>query len=203
MALDPFLVSALKSFVALFIIIDPFLSLAVFIGMTKGMEARETAKQAFIAVLVALGLLLVFLFSGLLVLNMLGITLSSFKVAGGIILLILGIQALLGIEFAKKDKEHKVAIVVIGTPLLTGPGAMTTVIILSQRYGYWPVVAAAITVLLLTWVMLVFSQKIVKFFGEKFIEVLSRVLGLVLAALATEFIKDGIIEMIKDFKGGT
>ena len=202
MALDPFLVSALKSFVALFIIIDPFLSLAVFIGMTKGMEARETAKQAFIAVLVALGLLLVFLFSGLLVLNMLGITLSSFKVAGGIILLILGIQALLGIEFAKKDKEHKVAIVVIGTPLLTGPGAMTTVIILSQRYGYWPVVAAAITVLLLTWVMLVFSQKIVKFFGEKFIEVLSRVLGLVLAALATEFIKDGIIEMIKDFKGG-
>ncbi len=202
MALDPFLVSALKSFVALFIIIDPFLSLAVFIGMTKGMEARETAKQAFIAVLVALGLLLVFLFSGLLVLNMLGITLSSFKVAGGIILLILGIQALLGIEFAKKDKEHKVAIVVIGTPLLTGPGAMTTVIILSQRYGYWPVVAAAITVLLLTWVMLVFSQKIVKFFGEKFIEVLSRVLGLVLAALATEFIKDGIIEMIRDFKGG-
>jgi multiple antibiotic resistance protein len=200
MAIDPFVASTIKSFVTLFIIIDPFLSLAVFMSITKELSHREKLKQAFIAVLVALGLLLIFLFSGLLLLDLLGITFSSFQVAGGVILLILGIQLLLGIEFAKTERTEKVAVVVIGTPLLTGPGAMTTVIILSQKYGYWPPVIASVFVLAITWLILAFSDKISKFFGEKLIEVLSRVLGLVLAAMAAEFIKGGIIEMIKEFK---
>ena len=95
--IDPFFSATIKSFIALFIIIDPFLSLAVFISLTKGMDKKELSKQAFIAVLVALGLLLIFLFSGLILLNLLGITFSSFIVAGGIILLILGVQTLFGI----------------------------------------------------------------------------------------------------------
>lgn len=200
MVIDPFISAAIKSFVALFIIIDPFLSLAVFIALTKGMDKKEISRQAFIAVLVAFGLLLIFLFSGLLLLNLLGISFASFKVAGGVILIIMGIQTLLGIEFTKKEHNQKVAAVVIGTPLLTGPGAMTTIIILSQKYGYWPPVIASIVVLFITWLMLLFSEKISRFFGERLIEVLSRVLGLVLAAMAIEFIKDGIIEMIKEFK---
>ncbi|MBS3109852.1 MarC family protein [Candidatus Woesearchaeota archaeon] len=200
MAIDPFLSAVIKSFTALFIIIDPFMSLAVFLPLTQGLKEKERAKEALIAVLVALGLLLVFLFSGLLLLSLLGISFASFIVAGGIILLILGVQMLFGWEFSKRDKVHKIAAVVIGTPLLTGPGAMTTVIVLSQKFGYWPPVIASLLVLAITWLMLIFSEKIKNFFGERMIEVLSRVLGLVLVAIAAEFIKEGVINMINEFR---
>ena len=200
MVLDQFIIATIKSALALFIIIDPFLAAAVFISITKDMSKKEKAGEAFLAVFVALGLLLIFLFSGLLVLNLLGISFGSFVVAGGIILFILGVQTLLGIEFSKKEHKSKIMAIIIGTPLLSGPGAMTAVIILSQQYGYWPPVIASILVLLITWAILYFADAISKFFGDRLIEVLSRVLGLVLAAMAIEFIKNGIMEMIKGFK---
>ncbi|MBI4453681.1 MarC family protein [Candidatus Woesearchaeota archaeon] len=186
---------------ALLIILDPFLCVVVFISLTKGMNKTEKAKQAFIAVSVAFGLLIFFLFLGLWLLDLMGISFPSFIVAGGVILLILGVQSVLGIEFSKKDNSHKkVAAIVIGTPLLSGPGAMTTVIILSQHYGYWPPLIALILSLGITWIMMIWSEKITKLMGARLIEVISRVLGLILAALAIEFVKNGVSEMIKAFK---
>ncbi len=196
-----FLVGFLKSFLALFIIIDPFLGLVVFVTLTKGSSKKDKAKAALIATSVAGGLLALFLFTGLMLLEVMGISLPSFVVAGGVILLILGVQAVLGIEFTKKEKQDKkAAAVIIGTPLLSGPGAMTTIVILSQSYGYWPPFIALILVMILTWMMLYFSERISARMGDRLIEVLSRVLGLMLAALAAEFIKDGISDMIRGFK---
>lgn len=196
-----FLIGFIKSFLALFIIIDPFLGMVVFITLTRGASTGEKAKAAFIATAVAGGLLALFLFTGMFLLNIMGISLPSFVVAGGVILLILGVQAVLGIEFAKKEKQDKkAAAVIIGTPLLSGPGAMTTIVILSQQYGYWPPLIALILVMAITWLMLYYSERIAARMGDRLIEVLSRVLGLMLAALAAEFIKDGISDMIRGFK---
>ncbi|MFA6461595.1 MAG: MarC family protein [Candidatus Woesearchaeota archaeon] len=196
-----FLIGMFKSFLALFIIIDPFLGMVVFVTLTKGAEKGEKAKAALIATAVAGGLLALFLFTGMILLNIMGISLPSFVVAGGIILLILGVQAVFGIEFSKKEnQDKKAAAVIIGTPLLSGPGAMTTIVILSQQYGYWPPLIALILVMAITWTMLYYSEKIASRMGDRLIEVLSRVLGLMLAALAAEFIKDGISDMIRGFK---
>ncbi|MEK6937479.1 MAG: MarC family protein [Nanoarchaeota archaeon] len=196
-----FLIGFIKSFLALFIIIDPFLGMVVFITLTRGASTKEKAKAAFIATAVAGGLLALFLFTGMFLLNIMGISLPSFVVAGGVILLILGVQAVLGIEFARKEKQDKkAAAVIIGTPLLSGPGAMTTIVILSQQYGYWPPLIALILMMGITWLMLYFSERIAARMGDRLIEVLSRVLGLMLAALAAEFIKDGISDMIRGFK---
>ena len=196
-----FLTALMKSFVALLVILDPFVGVAVFISLTRGQSQAEKAKQALVAVSVAFGLLFIFLFSGMYLLNILGITLGSFMVAGGVILLILGIQAVLGIEFSKSDNSNKAAAaIIIGTPLLSGPGAMSTVIILSQEYGYLAPLIALIIALVITWMMLYYSEKIEKLLGERLIEVLSRVLGLILAAMAAEFIKNGIIDMINGFR---
>ncbi len=189
----------INSFVPLFIILDPFLGLAVFISLTKGMAAKEKAKQAMLAAGVALGLLVIFLFGGKYLLDALGINLSSLRVAGGIILLILGVQAVLGIEFAKKSEKRKVAAVIIGTPLLCGPGAMTSIIVLSDKYGYLPALIAAIVAIAITWVMLFYSEKITKVLGDRIIEVISRILGLILAALAVGMIQEGVIDMIRVF----
>jgi multiple antibiotic resistance protein len=196
-----FLIGIFKSFLALFIIIDPFLGMVVFVTLTREATKGEKVKAALIATSVAGGLLALFLFAGLMLLNVMGISLPSFVVAGGVILLILGVQAVFGIEFNKKEnQDKKAAAVIIGTPLLSGPGAMTTIVILSQSYGYWPPFIALVLVMTTTWLMLYYSERIAARMGDRLIEVLSRVLGLVLAALAAEFIKDGISEMIRGFK---
>jgi len=191
-----FLIDVLKSFVALFIVLDPFLGLAIFIHLTKSMSTQETAEQASIAMFVAFALLMIFLFSGAIILKLLGITLASFIVAGGLILLILGIQAVLGIEFQKKHKTPKAAAVIIGTPLLCGPGTMTTVIILSDQYGYLIPFIGGVLAMSVTWLMLFYARSIHSALGERVVEVLSRVLGLVLAAMAAEFIRRGVTSMI-------
>lgn len=190
----------LISFLTLFIILDPFLGLAVFVSLTNGLDKKEKAKQAFIAVFVAFALLVMFLFLGTFLLDLLNITLSSFKAAGGLILLVLGVESVLGIGFGNKHKKRKVLAVIIGTPLLCGPGAISTVIILSQKFGYLaPLISISLSIVI-TFFMLYYSNKISAILGSRVIEVISRVLGLFLAAFAIEMIKDGVIDMIRDFK---
>ena len=188
----------IKSFLLLTFILDPFLGAMVFIALTKDMEARERSAQAFLAVSVAFVLLVVFLFVGKHLFSLLGISFSSFMVAGGVILLLLGIEEILGFEFSKRGADTRVAAIVIGTPLLCGPGAITSVIILSQKYGYLIPFLAVLSALALTWLILYFANHLSHLLGEKIIEVLSRVMGLLLAAIAVEYVKEGILQMISE-----
>jgi multiple antibiotic resistance protein len=195
-----FLTAIIECFWKLLIILDPFLGLAMFVSITKGMKAKDKVKQASVATGVALGLLLLFLIIGTYLFDMLGVQISSLRVAGGILLLILGIQAVLGIAFAKKTKNKSAAAVIIGTPMLCGPGAITTTIILASTYGKLPVFIAIIAAIVITFIMLYFADKICGVVGDRGVEIVSRVLGLVLAAVAAEMIKNGVIDMIKNFK---
>ncbi|MCD6155693.1 MAG: MarC family protein [Candidatus Atribacteria bacterium] len=188
----------IKSFLLLTFILDPFLGAMVFIALTKDMEARERSAQAFLAVSVAFVLLVVFLFIGKHLFSLLGISFSSFMVAGGVILLLLGIEEILGLEFSKRGADTRVAAIVIGTPLLCGPGAITSVIILSQKYGYLMPFLAVLSALALTWLILYFANHLSRLLGERIIEVFSRVMGLLLAAIAVEYIKEGILQMISE-----
>lgn len=119
--MNEFFFATITSFITIFIIIDPFLSLATFIPLVKSLSSSEKRKQAFIATSVALGLLLLFLFVGMQILDILGISLAAFKVSGGIVLLLLAVQTVLGIEFGNIKKKRRAAAVIIGTPLLCGP----------------------------------------------------------------------------------
>lgn len=195
------LVYVLKSFFLLLFILDPFLGAVVFITLTRGMEQRERLSQAFLSVAVAFVLMLVFLFSGKLLFGLLGVSFSSFMVAGGVILLLLGIEEILGLEFSRKSADTKVAAVVIGTPLLCGPGAITSVVILAEKHGYFIPLLAVGLALFATWVILVLAETIAKVLGERIIEVFSRVMGLLLAAMAVEYVKEGILQMIAGIAG--
>ena len=197
-----FIKEVLVSFITLIVILDPFLGVAIFLSLTRGESQKERREQSFTAVAVAGSLLIFFLVAGTLMLQLLGISIGGFRAAGGIILLILGIQTVLGIEFKKKEKtNHKAVAVIIGTPILSGPGAITSIILLSQSYGFWPPFIAVILCLALTWLMLSFSDKIGRMFGDRVLEVVSRVFGLILAAMAVEFITHGTMEMISNFNG--
>jgi len=194
---DAFL-AFLKSFVVLIIILDPFLGMATFLTLTRKMSERERMEQAFLAVLVAFVLLVIFLFGGQALFSLLGISFSSFMVAGGVILLLLGIEDILGLQFSKKEADTRAIAVIIGTPLLCGPGAITSIIVLAGKYGYLIPFLALVSALFVTWVLLLFAPKIAAFLGERIVEVLSRVLGLLLSAIAVEFVKEGILTMIAE-----
>jgi len=189
--------SLLYSFSALFVILDPILSVPIFATMTRGQSASEIGKQAVIAVAVAGFLLYTFLFFNFFIFDILGISLPSFQVAGGILLFILGMQMALGIDIGRpRDRSPSAAGVIIGTPLLCGPGTITTVILLVNQLGILiPAIAIALS-LGATWIILRFSSEIQRFLGDCVTEIMARVLGMLVAAIAVKIISDGIIGLI-------
>ena len=128
--------------------------------------------------------------------DILGLTLPSFQIAGGILLFILGIQEALGIEIGHcKDRAKSAAGVVIGTPLLCGPGTITTVMLLSKDYGLLiPFVAITLS-LLATWLILYYSELIQRVPGEVVTDIMGKVLGMLVAAIAIKIIASGVMAM--------
>jgi len=182
----------MKSFITLLIIIDPFVSAVFFLGQFKNKSDAERNKAIWTAILVAAALLFLFLFTGLFLLDTLNISLNGFMIGGGIILLIMGVTTVLGIEFGGHHEKISSAAILLGTPMLSGPGALTTIIILSNDYGMMiPAIAAAL-VLIVSFIILKFADKVEKLLGKEIIEIFSKVLGLLLAALAVDFIYLGI-----------
>lgn len=186
----------LYSFAALFIILDPLLSVPIFAAMTKGLAPREIHKQAFIAVAVAGGLMYLFLFFNTTIFNILGLNMPSFQIAGGILLFILGMQEALGVDVGKcKDHSKTAAGVVIGTPLLCGPGTITTVMLLSNTYGI-PILLIAITLALVaTWAILYYAEVIQRILGEVVTDIMGKVLGMLVAAIAVKIIASGVMAL--------
>jgi multiple antibiotic resistance protein len=185
------------SFAALFIILDPLLSVPVFAAMTEGQTAAEIHKQAFIAVAVAGGLMYLFLIFNTAIFSILGLNFPAFQIAGGIILFLLGLQESLGIEIGHGKEHTKTAAgVVIGTPLLCGPGTITTVMLLSQNYGLLiPFIAITLS-LLATWLILYYSQVIQKVLGDVVTDIMGKVLGMLVAAIAVRIIASGILAYV-------
>jgi multiple antibiotic resistance protein len=182
------------SFAALFIILDPLLSVPIFAAMTKGQSPTEVHKQAFIAVAVAGSLMYLFLIFNKMIFDILGLSLPSFQIAGGILLFLLGIQEALGIEIGHCKEHSKTAAgVVIGTPLLCGPGTITTVMLLSKDYGLLIPFVAITLALLATWLVLYYSELIQRILGEVVTDIMGKVLGMLVAAIAVKIIASGII----------
>jgi len=180
------------SFIAMFMILTPFTSMIAFISLTKGDSEREKTKNALIAIGVAFFLLVIFVFAGPFLLQAMGINMDSFKVGGGLVLLLLGIHQVMGQDFKKAHKGKQMAGVLIGTPLLTGPGALMTITVLSEQYGYAIPVLASFSAISITWFMLKYSAVIEKIVGRVAIEAMSRVVGLFITAMAVQFMFGGM-----------
>lgn len=183
------------AFVTLFVIMDPVGNVPIFMSLTKGMPKAEVKRNVDKSVLVAGVLLFVFLFFGLKIFDFFSINLDSFQIAGGIILLILAVSYVLG--FTHKFIKHGADLSIpIGTPLLTGPGVITTTIILVKENGPYITVIAAFLTLLATWLILWNSSRLYKLLGEHWTDVVSRVMGIILAAIAVEFITKGVLSAL-------
>ncbi|GJL79500.1 MAG: UPF0056 inner membrane protein [Nitrospinaceae bacterium] len=195
----------LKIFIGLFAIMNPFGAVPLFISMTAGQKAHQRLKtidQVAIGVTI---ILLLTLFFGNLLLQFFGITIDSFRVGAGILILLMAI-AMLNAKTSpvrqtdqKTDKsveKESVAIVPLAMPLLSGPGAISNVILAAHKSSgipHYAVTAFGIFMLSLTiWGILRLSPLIEKRMSATSINVLTRIMGLILASIAVEFIANGL-----------
>jgi len=189
-----------SAFFKLMIIMDAFGVLPIFLLLSEKLPKKQRAKAADRTIFVASLLMLLFIFAGLSVLSYFGISLGSFQIAGGLILFILGVKIILGMRFSPTEKEHldryEFSAVPMATPLIVGPGTITTLIILVGNYGHLVVLAASIANLLLMWVVFHYASRIYKVIGHQGTQVISRLIGIVFTALAVEFIKEGILKLL-------
>ncbi|MFA6888480.1 MAG: MarC family protein [Candidatus Woesearchaeota archaeon] len=178
-----------KAFFALFVVMDAIGNIPIFALLEQKCSLKKQSHDITSAIYVAGALLLAFLFFGSAILLFFGITITSFKIAGGIILGILGIKLVLGIKFReKRAEEYEVAIVPLATPLITGPGVITTVIILVNQYGYIVTLVVSLLNLLITWFALRHANLLLKYIGKQGADAMTKIMGLILAAMGVNFI---------------
>jgi multiple antibiotic resistance protein len=187
--------SFIKAFALIFAIMDPFGSLPVFLVVTRNLNPVNRIKAANKALIVATAVVLIFLFMGTQILELFDISVSDFKIAGGALLLVLGAQ--LVFDFGKKEtpsKDFNVAATIIGVPLITGPGVITSIIVLAAdpNTGMWVTLAAALTSLFVNWLILSNATRLLKVLGQNMIDISSKILGLLLIAVAVSFIRSGL-----------
>ena len=192
-----------KIFLSLFAILDPIGMIPIIIAFTIGLTPQKRARIGRMASLSVFGILLTALLIGELVLEFFGISIHSFRVAGGILLLLMSIAML----FGNKDKPSpndsiegestsSFAIVPLSTPLLAGPGAISTIILDAHKghgIGHYAVLGFEIILLsFIVWLTFLIAPWISQRLGRIGSDVFSRLMGLILASIAVEFIAGGL-----------
>lgn len=182
-------------YVTLVVITDPVGMTPIFIALTGPMSAKARRRAVWQAVLLALGVIVLFALAGQKILEYLGIALPALQGAGGLLLLLVALELLTGkTDASKLDATTNVALVPLGTPLLAGPGAIVaTMLFVRRSHGfadYSAVAAGIILVMVTVWVVLRFSGVIARVLRPGGIEVLTRISGLLLAAIAIQLIAD-------------
>ncbi|MCL2735357.1 MAG: MarC family protein [Propionibacteriaceae bacterium] len=193
----------LSTFVTLFVILDPPGLLPVFLGLTRPMTSRQRNQASLRASLVALGVIAVFAVFGKLILKYLQISVAALQVSGGLLLLLVALQLLMG-EHDQVDEDGprpvNVAIVPLGTPLLAGPGAIVAMMVAVQgAHGldYMVVAAALIAAMVSVYVFLRFASGIHRVLKDAGTILLTRIAGVLLAAIAVQMMADGVIAFIR------
>jgi multiple antibiotic resistance protein len=188
----------LQACIALFVIIDPVGNLPIFMGITAGLDEKERLNQFNQATILALGLLALFTFYGTLILNLFHISLQDFKIAGGVLLLAISINLMLRGHVHPETSSKDVGIMPLGCPLLVGPGAITTSMVLIGSFGLTITAIAVVINFVLAYLILYFGEIFYEHIGGPLLKAVSRVMVIIIAAIAVQFISTGIIELVQN-----
>ncbi|OIO61139.1 MAG: hypothetical protein COX57_01305 [Alphaproteobacteria bacterium CG_4_10_14_0_2_um_filter_63_37] len=204
----------LQSLIALFAVIDPLSGAALFAAMTPDNTANERTAMARRAALTVFGVLTVFLLFGAAILAFFSITIPAFQIAGGLVVGIMALDLLKATQTGVKSTPEErregvvktdVSITPLAVPMLAGPGAVSTVMLLTSRHpgteGTLMLLAAVGLVALIVWVCLRSAARLVKLLGQTGINVVSRLIGLIVLAVAVQFVIDGVAAVLPMFRG--
>jgi multiple antibiotic resistance protein len=185
----------LTVFVSMFVIIDPLIAIPTFLALFGKCDRAKQKKAALEASVAALLILLVFAAFGTAILDRMSISLPAFMVAGGILLLYISFEFIKG-ELPRTrtvEKDASDVIVPVATPLLAGPGAITTSIYFTHIYGADVTLAAIFFVCFFCFFFLYYSTRIVKVVGNNGLRILTRIMGILTAAIAISLIEKALI----------
>lgn len=201
-----------KIFISLLVIIDPLAAIPLFASLTSHYTQNDRTRTARTACTVVFTVFVATVLAGETILSSFGISIGSFKIGGGILLLLMAIEMMNAQQIPSKhtpeeDREAEdrltIGVVPVGIPLLAGPGSISTLIIFSERSDHPGHKAAIIlmcaAVVLLTWLALTASKRIAAVMGRTGINIAIRIMGLLLAAIAVEFIAAGAFDLFRTF----
>jgi len=199
---------ALKSFLTLFVVMDPVGLAPVFLALAGGRSPSEQRRIARKSILVAGGLLVAFGVGGSWLLERLGISMDAFRVAGGILLFLIAVDMVLAQherETKAEEEESRsrsdISVFPLAIPMIAGPGTLASVMILVTEAREYPlglvlVLGTAAIVLALGYVALRLAQPLGRLLGQTGVNVVTRVLGVLLAALAVQYVADGAKDLL-------
>jgi multiple antibiotic resistance protein len=203
----------ISAFVTLFVVLDPPGCVPIFSSLTNGASNAHRKSMAFRSVAIASAVLVAFALGGQAFLGALGISLPAFKIAGGVMVFLIAIDMVFekrterrehraeevisaAAAKAKPLEEEDISVFPMAIPMLAGPGSLAAIMLLAARSHSWAetgvVLAALVAVMLITLASLLLAGPLMRLMGEKFEGALTRLLGVVLAALAAQFVVDGI-----------
>ncbi|QTD38699.1 NAAT family transporter [Polaribacter batillariae] len=197
------------SFTSFFTLINPFGTMPIFMTMTADLDASHRTKTARKASIVSFITIIIFAFSGQLLFNFFGISVNSFRVVGGVIFFLMGmdmLQARLG-KVKLKESEVKtyvndISVTPLAIPMICGPGALTNAIVMMEDADSIEkkaiLIFAVFVVILLTYIILYSSSKIIKILGQTGINVMMRLMGLIVMVIAVEFFFSGLKPILLD-----
>lgn len=204
--MNEYLSFSLVTFPAVFFIMDPLGLLPIFVAITAGDDPAKRQRTARRATLIAFGLMTFFTVFGSFVFKAFGISMSALKVAGGILLLMTSMDMLRAQpsrtrsspeETIESESKEDVAVVPLAMPLLAGPGSIATAMVLAAKGPNWtyaiPVVVSIAITCLVAYLLLRVATRLNRLLGTTGIAVLERIMGLLLAAIAVQFVADGIM----------
>jgi len=214
MGINEYLLYFVYAFTTVFVIVNPIEATMIFVTLTADMNALEKSHVYRRTTLVAFSIAILFSIAGEFVLRIFGITVDSLRVAGGILLFLVAIDMLRGVRQQKKvteaelrdaNQREDVSVFPLAIPLLTGPGAITTVVVLMGAASTIAekalVLLAIVLTFLITFFVLRFSEYIDQALGVTGIMVLTRIMGLILGAVAVNFVATGAWNLYRTMAG--
>lgn len=193
--------AALTAFVTLFVIIDPIGLAPLFAALTSGMDAAHRRRVALRASLIGFGVLVAFGLAGERLLELVGIGMPAFRIAGGLLLFLTAVEMLFERRTERREKRAETpgddpSVFPLATPLLAGPGALATMILLTDQQadlaGKAMVFGVMASVIVIAYLLFLLAGLLERTVGQIGINVITRLLGMLLAALSVQFVLDGL-----------
>jgi multiple antibiotic resistance protein len=199
---------ALIAFTSIFVLVDPVAAIPTFLAMTVDSNRMRRRHMAVRAAWTCFAVLVIFSFAGNMIFRLFGITLPAFKIAGGLILGLIGLDMLKAKRSPTKEtpdeteegaEKEDVGIIPLGIPMLAGPGAISSVMVLMAQNSDWPhalVILGAIAVsAAISFIVLAAADRVSSYLHETGIRIMTRMMGLLLTAIAVQFVLNGLIDV--------
>lgn len=184
------------AFIPIFVAVDALGILPIFVTLTQGVKKHEKTKIIIQSVITAICLALFFIFLGRIIFGLLSITVGDFMVAGGIILFCIGIMDIVNPGKRRRLPSRELGAVPLGTPLIVGPAVLTTSLIILDEYGVYATIISVLGNVILAGLIFYSSRILIKVLGESGAKALSKVMSLLLAAIAVMMVRKGIINIL-------